>query len=77
MESTQLTKTNMEVYTLIQCCQVKIKFLAQWPSKTSPKVAQKSPQIIIKLFILNVASDTPLPIKRGMHFKYVTHKVFT
>ena len=60
-----------------QCCQVKTIFLAQWPSKTSPKLAQNSPQIIIKLDILNVASDPPLPIKREMHFKYATHEVFT
>ena len=60
-----------------QCCQVKIKFPAQSPSKTSPKLAQFPPQIIKKLYILKVASDTPLPIKREMHFKYVTHKVFT
>ena len=41
-----------------QCCQVKIKFPAQSPLKTSPKLAQLFPQIIIKLFILKVATPT-------------------
>ena len=42
-----------------------------------PQTSPKIPPNKNKLYILNAASDTPLPIKREIHFKYVTHKVFT